>query len=62
MNSKADKKSGSEKPVSLHPLDPEQALKALLKVKPPPEARSQKTRKSVKSAKRAKKKSASESE
>ena len=49
-------------PVSLHPLDPEQALKALLKVEPPPDARSQKTRKSVNSGKKAKKKLAPEYE
>ena len=57
-----DSKTRANKPVSLHPLDPEQALEALLKVKPPPEARSEKTRKSVKLAKKAKKKSAPESE
>ena len=56
-----DNKTRTNKPVSLHPLDPEQALKALLEVKPPPEARSEKTRKSVKSTKREKKKSASKS-
>jgi len=56
VNAKKSKSSKVERgePVSLHPLDPEEALKAILQVKAPEEARSQKNRSKVKSPKKTK--------
>ncbi len=34
-----EKKYGNEKPISLHPLKPEQALRRAMSVPPPPRAK-----------------------
>lgn len=42
-----EKKTTSEKPVSLAPLDVKEALAALLKVKPQPKEKKKKTKKKI---------------
>jgi hypothetical protein len=45
MTTKDEKKTTSEKPVSLNPLNLREALDALLKVKPKPKEKKKRTRK-----------------
>jgi hypothetical protein len=47
MNTKDEKKTTNEKPVSLAPLDFQEALKGLLQVKPEPKEKKPKKKRST---------------